>query len=122
MTTTEIIKELCKKNGTSISALEQKLGYGNGSLSKAKNIPFDRIVDIADYFNVSTEYFNPKKRITNSLDPDPKYYFDDESAKYAQYAYDNPDKTVLFDAAMNVTPEDFEFVKQMLDRVTKGNN
>lgn len=52
----ETIKLLCAKNGTNISNLEKELGYGNGSLSKAKKIPSDRILDIAKYFNVSMEY------------------------------------------------------------------
>lgn len=122
MTTTEIIKELCKKNGTSISALEQKLGYGNGSLSKAKSIPFERITDIAEYFNVSTEYFNPKKRITNSLRPDSKYYFDDETAEYADFLHKNPEHKVLFDASRKVKREDIDFIVQMIERTTSNGN
>lgn len=50
------IKQLCATKGTNISNLEKELGYGNGSLSKAKKIPSDRILDIAKYFNVSMEY------------------------------------------------------------------
>lgn len=55
MTSFELIKDLCKKNGTSISKLEVVLGYGNGSLAKAKKIPGYRIHDIAKYFNVPME-------------------------------------------------------------------
>lgn len=50
------IKQLCSAKCTNISNLEKELGYGNGSLSKAKKIPSDRILDIAKYFNVSMEY------------------------------------------------------------------
>lgn len=39
-----------------MSGLEKILGYGNGSLAKAKVIPSDRILEIAKYFNVSMEY------------------------------------------------------------------
>ncbi len=56
MTTLEIIKSLCKKQRISLSGLEKILGYGNGSLAKAKVIPSDRILEIAKYFNVSMEY------------------------------------------------------------------
>lgn len=56
MNTIEIIKTLCKTKGISISALEKDLGYGNGSLSKARVIPSDRVYEIATYFNVSMEY------------------------------------------------------------------
>ena len=33
-----------------------KLLYGNGSLAKAKDIPSSRIRNIAEFFNVSTDY------------------------------------------------------------------
>ena len=56
MNTIDVIKSLCKEKGISISVLEKKLGYGNGSLAKAKVIPSDRIYEIAAYFNVSMEY------------------------------------------------------------------
>lgn len=56
MTTLDTIKSLCKKNGVSLSGLEKILGYGNGSLAKAKVIPSDRILEIAKYFDVSMEY------------------------------------------------------------------
>ena len=56
MTSLEIIKGLCDKKGMKISTLEKALGYGNGSLSKAKKLPADRIYEIAKYFNVTMEY------------------------------------------------------------------
>lgn len=60
MTSLEIIKKLCEKNNTSISALEKELGYGNGSLSKAKAIPSERIYEISLYFNVRMEDLMPR--------------------------------------------------------------
>lgn len=50
------IRILCKENKTSIKELEEELGYGNGSLAKAKDLPSSRIIDIAVKFNVSTDY------------------------------------------------------------------
>lgn len=57
MNTLEKIRYLCEKKGISISALEKELGYGNASLSKAKNIPFERISKLSDFFGVRLEYF-----------------------------------------------------------------
>lgn len=62
MTTYEKIKELCEKEGFSISALSQHIpglsvnkasitGWKNGSKPRP-----DKIKAIADYFGVSTEY------------------------------------------------------------------
>ncbi len=57
MTVLERIKTLCReKKDISITTLEQTLKYSNGSLAKAKDIPSSRIRDIADFFNVSTDY------------------------------------------------------------------
>lgn len=56
MSTLEIIKGLCEKEGTNIANIEKELGYSNGSLSKAKKIPADRIYELSKRFNVSMEY------------------------------------------------------------------
>jgi transcriptional regulator with XRE-family HTH domain len=52
----ERISDICKKNGTTVANLEKELGYSNGSLAKAKNIPSGRILEISKYFHVSMEY------------------------------------------------------------------
>ena len=56
--TFEIIKELAKKRGISLNQLEEKLGIGKNSLYGLKrNQPSaERLQEIADYFNVSTDY------------------------------------------------------------------
>ncbi len=49
------IRFLCNKKGISIKQLEEILNYGNGSLAKSGSIKSDRIVEIADYFGISTD-------------------------------------------------------------------
>lgn len=57
MTILERIKATAReKKNISITALEQVLGYSNGSLAKAKNIPSSRVMEIADYLGVSVDY------------------------------------------------------------------
>ena len=57
MTTLENIKKICReKKNISVTTLEQELGYSNGSLAKAKDIPSSRICEIASYLGVSMEY------------------------------------------------------------------
>ena len=77
--TFEIVKELCKKQGISLNQLEEKLGLGKNSLYGLKrNQPSaERLQEIADYFNVSTDYLlgrtdNP--RIAS--DETEKFYFE----------------------------------------------
>lgn len=65
--TFEKIKELAKKQGKSLGSVEEDLGYGRNTLYKIKNSTpnAERLAEIADYFNVSTDYLlgrtdNPK--------------------------------------------------------------
>lgn len=51
-----VIQKLCKEKEISLRFLEKELGYSNGSLSKAKVISSDRILEISKYFGVSMEY------------------------------------------------------------------
>lgn len=57
MTVLERIKEECRlKKNISVTTLEQELGYSNGSLAKAKDIPSSRICEIANYLGISMDY------------------------------------------------------------------
>ena len=54
----EKIKELCQKRGISINSLEETLGYSRNTIYsiKSKKPNAERLQEIADYFNVSTDY------------------------------------------------------------------
>lgn len=58
MTRAEKIRDLCQKAGISVTKLEQTLGYGNGSLTKrnGNGIKYERLQEIADFFNVDINY------------------------------------------------------------------
>lgn len=65
--TFERVKELAKKQGLSLNALEEKLGYSKNSLYslKKQNVSIDRLEEIANFFQVSLDYLkgrtdNPK--------------------------------------------------------------
>ena len=66
-TTFDRVKELSQKRGISLSKIEETLGLGKYSIYALKrNQPSaERLQEIADYFNVSTDYLlgrtdNPK--------------------------------------------------------------
>jgi transcriptional regulator with XRE-family HTH domain len=63
MDTVEIIRKLCKERGVPVSQVENDLGYGNGSISKSKNMSADRAYQIAKYFGVSVEYLMTGKEV-----------------------------------------------------------
>ena len=52
------IKELAERQKLSIRSLEEKLGYGNGTIRRwEKQVPgVDKVHKVADYFNVSVDY------------------------------------------------------------------
>lgn len=52
------IKELASEHGFSIRSLEEKLGFGNGTIRRwqTQTPGIDKIQKVADYFNVSIDY------------------------------------------------------------------
>lgn len=50
------IYELCEQHKISVSELEKTLNMSNGSLRKDGDIKSERLLAIADYFDVSMEY------------------------------------------------------------------
>lgn len=58
MNNLDVIKDLCKKRGISISKLEKTLNIGNGTIAKSSSnyMRSDRLKAIADYFGVTMEY------------------------------------------------------------------
>lgn len=59
LSTVEIVRAICKEKKIPISRIEQDLGYGNGYFNpkKAKNIPSDRLTEIARYLDMPVESF-----------------------------------------------------------------
>ena len=49
------------------------------------------------------------------------YYLNDETARIAQEAYDNPELRLLFDASRDAKPEDIRLAVEMLKRFKKEN-
>ena len=66
----ERIKKLCNKQGITITKLESDLGFGNSSIKKWEKISspsIDKIVKVASYFNVSTDYLLGRSDIESSI-------------------------------------------------------
>lgn len=86
--TLEKIKELAKKRGISLAKLEESLGYSTNYFYtlKTKTPNSDRLQEIADYFNVSTDYLlgrtdNPA--IANSKE---QFYFEGKEVDVEELA------------------------------------
>lgn len=74
----------------------------------------DMLQKLADYLNI--DY-----RVLLSDDSD-SYYSDQYAREMAEFLYKNPDYKVLFDAAKDVKPEDINFVRQMIERLSDNDN
>ncbi len=113
----ENLKELCKEKGIALTALEQKLGFGRGSLGKTKNgtMPSaERLQKIADYFDVTVEYLTTGKQTKH-------YYLNEETAKMAQEIFDDPNLRALFHAAKGTTPEQMKITLDLLKQFKESN-
>ena len=118
METYDVIKRLCEENGIAMTALEQKLGFGRGSIGKLKtssrSMTSERLQKVADFFGVSPEY------LMTGEQPE-SYYVNPETADMAQKLYDNKDLRLLFDASRNATPEQLRLIRDLVLQMTKGN-
>lgn len=58
MDSVELVKQICKDRKIPISRLEKDCGFANGYIRKLKEgkFPSDRLLIIANYLNLSTEY------------------------------------------------------------------
>lgn len=85
--TFERIKELCKKHGISLNSLEQRLGYSRNTIySLKKQKPSaKRLQEIADYFNVSTDYLLGRTDDPRIADGQ-KFYFEGKEVNVEQLA------------------------------------
>ena len=69
------IAELCSEHGLAVTALEDKLGFSRGSIGKIRTkgeMPTaDRLLKVANYFNVSMDYLttgeDPSTRIPSNV-------------------------------------------------------
>ena len=75
-----------------------------------------KVQKIADYFHIGkSDLLDENKDGPNSE----SYYMNDDAREFAEFLYNNPEYRVLFDASRKVKKEDIDFVKQMIDRVSR---
>lgn len=105
----EKIKTLCNGKGVTITQAEKEMGFARGSLSKidAHKPSAKRIETLAEYFDVSVNYF-----LNNPVSEN--YYFNEETAQMAQQIFDNRELRVLFDAARDARPDDLKTAYDVL--------
>ena len=123
MTTYDRINELCKERGISITALEEELGFGRGSIGKLKKgttMSSARLQKIADKLGTTSDYLlNGTVQTSEHLSA---YYEDQRAYELAKKIFENQRLRMLFDAAEDVDPEDLELVINMVKRFKRTND
>lgn len=58
MNCVERVKQICKEQSIAISKMEKELGFSNGYIRSLRKglFPYDRLMAISNYLNVSPEY------------------------------------------------------------------
>lgn len=115
-TTFDRVKELSQKRGISLSKLEETLGLGKNSIYALKrNQPSaKRLQEIADYFNVSTDYLLGRTDNPKIASDEVAGYTTEDLRKMARNA-----KT--FDGKP-LTDEDVEAITNIIEIYLKGRN
>lgn len=106
--------------GCKQSDIARDLGINMSTISSWCNgvmIPrMEKIKMLADYFNINMSDLLEDDTVLNNK----SYYINDDAKDIAQFLYENPDYKVLFDASRKVKKEDIQFVKDMIDRLSKN--
>lgn len=86
--TFEKIKELAKKRGKALGQVEEDLGYGRNTLYKIKNSTpnAERIAEIANYFNVSTDYLLGRTDNPNIANSKEQFFFEGKEVNVEELA------------------------------------
>lgn len=114
MDSVELVKKICKERKIPISKLERDCDFSNGYIRKLKEgkFPSDRLQKIADYLDVSVEYLMTGSE--GKILGQQKYYTDDRTAEIAQKIFDNKELRLLFNEAVDASPEDLQTAHDIL--------
>lgn len=121
MTIARNLRSIMYDKGISQADLSRALGINKATISCWMNgtrIPRMPNIDmLAEYLRVTREDIVGKEL----KEPTTPYYLNEETARIAQEAYDNPDLRMLFDASRDSRPEDIRLAVEMLKRFKETN-
>lgn len=86
--TFEKVRELAKKQGLSLNQVEEKLGYSKNTLYslKRQKVSSERLQEIADYFNVSTDYLLGRTDNPNIANSKEQFFFEGKEVDVEELA------------------------------------
>lgn len=110
MNTVERIKSICKERKIPISKLEKECKFSNGYIGQLKkgSMPDDKLIRVADYFNVSIDYLITGKDLSRVV----------ETANIDIELTNMEEKMKLYALKMaNLSKENQELLMQMIDKL-----
>lgn len=119
MNAVELVRQICKDRGISIAKLERDCDFSNGYISKLKKgvFPVDKAQKISEYLGLD---LNDLIGVQQDVQPS-EYYFDNETAQFAQEIFDNPNLRALMCAARSISEEDQKLLTDMAIRFKETN-
>ncbi|MBS5882755.1 MAG: helix-turn-helix transcriptional regulator [Lachnoanaerobaculum sp.] len=75
-----------------------------------------KVQALADYFGINKSDLLEDK---GTQEEDNSYYIDEDAKELAQFLFKNPEYRILFDAAKDVSADDLEMVKTIIDKFKK---
>nr|DAS43928.1 MAG TPA: Repressor protein CI [Caudoviricetes sp.] len=107
--------EICNKKQADII---NDLGINKSAISTWINgtrMPrMDKVQALADYFGI-----NKSDLLEDKPEHDSSYYINEDAKELAQFLFKNPEYKILFDAAKDVSADDLEMVKTIIDKFKK---
>jgi len=105
-------------NGYTQADMARRMHVSTATTAKwctGMSIPrIDKIQSLCNWLGIE------KSQLLDSVDEQSQeeYYINKDARDLAEFLFKNPEYRVLFDASRNVKPEDIDFVKQMIDRMS----
>ena len=107
--------EICNKKQADII---NDLGINKSAISTWINgtrMPrMDKVQALADYFGI-----NKSDLLEDKPEHDSSYYINEDAKELAQFLFKNPEYKILFGAAKDVSADDLEMVKTIIDKFKK---
>lgn len=114
------LKKQLEKNGKTQQDIANDLGFSKSTVNSwftGYRVPrIDKIDMLCEYFHCT------RADILDTPDVNKKYYADDETTQIAQEIFDNEELKLLFDAAVDSSPEDLKTVHDMLLALKRKEN
>ena len=79
-------------------------------------LEWEKFQALADYFGINKSDLLEDK---GTQEEDNSYYIDEDAKELAQFLFKNPEYRILFDAAKDVSADDLEMVKTIIDKFKK---